>query len=150
MRRFFAEFREFIAKGNMLDMAIGIILGTALSGVVNSLVHDILMPPIGLLLANVNFSNLYVNLSGTSYASLSAAQAAGAPTLNYGTFITALINFLIIGLVLFLVVRQVNRMNRLLVKQAAPAAPTTKECPYCRTLIPLEATRCPNCTSELP
>jgi large conductance mechanosensitive channel len=108
------------------------------------------MPPIGLLLANVNFSNLYVNLSGTSYASLSAAQAAGAPTLNYGTFITALINFLIIGLVLFLVVRQVNRMNRLLVKQAAPAAPTTKECPYCRTLIPLEATRCPNCTSELP
>lgn len=140
------EFKEFVMRGNLLDMAVGIILGIAFGTIITSLVNDIIMPPIGLLFGNVNFSNLFVSLNGQAYPSLDAAKAAGAPTINYGVFINTLINFLIIALVLFLIIRTINRMRR---KQEIPAAPITKECPYCHTQIPIPATRCPNCTSQL-
>lgn len=141
------EFKEFAMRGSVLDMAIGIIIGVAFGKVVTSLVNDVLMPPIGLLLGKVDFSNLFVNLTGTPYASLAEAQAAGAATINYGVFINTVIDFLIVAFVLFMLVRQVNRIMR---KPEAPlAAPTTKECPYCLSIIPLKATRCPHCTSEL-
>jgi large conductance mechanosensitive channel len=140
------EFKEFVIRGNLLDMAVGIILGIAFGTIITSLVNDIIMPPIGLLFGNVNFSNLFVSLNGQAYPSLDAAKAAGAPTINYGVFINTLINFLIIALVLFLIIRTINRMRR---KQEIPAAPITKECPYCHTQIPIPATRCPNCTSQL-
>jgi large conductance mechanosensitive channel len=141
------EFKEFALRGNVLDMAIGIVIGAAFGSVVNSLVRDILMPPIGFLLGNVDFSNLFISLSG-HYASLAEAQAAGAPTINYGLFINTVLNFIIVAAaVFFFVVRPMNRMRR--VKETAPAAPTTKECPYCFSTIPLKATRCPYCTSHL-
>ena len=139
------EFKEFIMRGNVLDMAIGIIIGIAFGAIVNSLVNDVLMPPIGLLLGGVDFSNLFINLSGTGYASLAEAKAAGAPVIAYGTFINAVINFLIIALVVFLLVKQVNRLRR---PKEAPV-PATKECVYCLSSIPIKATRCPHCTSEL-
>ena len=139
------EFKEFAMKGNVLDMAIGIIMGTAFGAIIKSLVDDIIMPPIGLLLGNINFADLFINLSGKVYPSLKAAKDAGAATINYGLFLNTVINFIIIAFVIFLLVRQVNRM-----KQApAPAAPTTKECQYCLSTIPVKATRCPNCTSQL-
>ncbi|MGQ9627659.1 MAG: large conductance mechanosensitive channel protein MscL [Anaerolineae bacterium] len=141
------EFKEFAMRGSVLDMAIGIIIGVAFGKVVTSLVNDVLMPPIGLLLGKVDFSNLFVNLTGTPYASLAEAQAAGAATINYGVFINTVIDFLIVAFVLFMLVRQVNRIMRK--PEAPPAAPTTKECPYCLSIIPLKATRCPHCTSEL-
>jgi len=141
------EFKEFALRGNVLDMAIGIIIGAAFGSVVNSLVKDILMPPIGFLLGKVDFSNLFISLSGR-YASLAEAQAAGAPTINYGLFINTVLNFIIVAAaVFFFIVRPVNRMRQ--AKEAAPAAPTTKECPYCFSTIPLKATRCPYCTSHL-
>jgi len=140
------EFKDFAMRGNVLDMAIGIIIGGAFGKIVTSLVNDIIMPPIGLLLGKINFSNLYIDLSGQSYTSLTAAQAAGAPTLNYGTFINTVIDFLIVAFVVFLLVRSINRLTK---KPETPAAPTTKECPHCCTKIPIKATRCPNCTSEL-
>jgi large conductance mechanosensitive channel len=141
------EFKEFALRGNVLDMAIGIIIGAAFGSVVNSLVKDILMPPIGFLLGKVDFSNLFISLSG-HYASLAEAQAAGAPTINYGLFINTVLNFIIVAAaVFFFVVRPMNRMRR--AKETAPAAPTTKECPYCFSTIPLKATRCPYCTSHL-
>jgi large conductance mechanosensitive channel len=141
------EFKEFALRGNVLDMAIGIVIGAAFGSVVNSLVKDILMPPIGFLLGKVDFSNLFISLSG-HYASLAEAQAAGAPTINYGLFINTVLNFIIVAAaVFFFVVRPMNRMRR--AKEAAPAAPTTKECPYCFSTIPLKATRCPYCTSHL-
>ena len=141
------EFKEFALRGNVLDMAIGIVIGAAFGSVVNSLVRDILMPPIGFLLGKVDFSNLFISLSG-HYASLAEAQAAGAPTINYGLFINTVLNFIIVAAaVFFFVVRPMNRMRR--AKEAAPAAPTTKECPYCFSTIPLKATRCPYCTSPL-
>lgn len=140
------EFKEFIMRGNLLDMAIGIILGIAIGAIITSLVNDIIMPPIGLLLGGVNFSNLFVSLNGQTYPSLDAAKAAGAPTINYGVFLVTLINFLIIALVLFMIIRTINRMRR---KQETSAAPTTKECPHCHTQIPILAIRCPNCTSQL-
>ena len=141
------EFKEFALRGNVLDMAIGIIIGAAFGSVVNSLVKDILMPPIGFLLGKVDFANLFISLSG-HYASLAEAQAAGAPTINYGLFINTVLNFIIVAAaVFFFVVRPVNRMRR--AKEAAPAAPTMKECPYCFSTIPLKATRCPYCTSHL-
>ncbi len=145
------EFREFIMRGNVLDLAVGIIIGGAFGQVVNSFVNDVLMPPIGLLLGRVDFSNLYINLSGRQYESLQAAREAGAATLNYGLFINTVINFLIVGLAVFLVVKTFNQARRVLARRAeeAPAAPTTKPCPYCFTDIPAEATRCPNCTSHL-
>ncbi|MGB9776239.1 MAG: large conductance mechanosensitive channel protein MscL [Anaerolineae bacterium] len=141
------EFKDFALRGNVLDMAIGIIIGAAFGSVVNSLVKDILMPPVGFLLGKVDFSNLFISLSG-HYASLAEAQAAGAPTINYGLFINTVLNFIIVAAaVFFFIVRPVNRMRR--VKEAAPAAPTMKECPYCFSTIPLKATRCPYCTSHL-
>jgi large conductance mechanosensitive channel len=142
------EFRDFAIKGNFLDMAVGIIIGVAFGSVVNSLVNDVIMPPIGFLLNRVDFSNLFINLSSGSYASLKLAKDAGASTLNYGLFINTVINFLIVAFVMFLIVRTVNRMKRE-EKPAAPAAPATKDCPYCFSAIPVKATRCPHCTSEL-
>ncbi len=142
------EFKEFILRGNVMDLAVGIVIGAAFGAIVNSLVKDIIMPPIGLLLGKINFTDLFINLSGTPYSSLAAAQAAGAPTINYGLFINTIINFIIVALAIFFVVKAVNRLRKP-APAAAPAAPTTKECPHCFTEIPLKATRCPNCTSEL-
>ncbi|MBN1966116.1 MAG: large conductance mechanosensitive channel protein MscL, partial [Anaerolineae bacterium] len=141
------EFKEFAMRGSVLDLAIGIIIGAAFNEIVKSLVNDVIMPPIGLLLGNVDFSSLYINLSKDSYDSLAAAQAASAPTINYGAFINTVINFLIVAFVVFLLVKQINRLQRK--PEAAPVEPTTKECPYCKSIIPIGATRCPNCTSQL-
>jgi large conductance mechanosensitive channel len=141
------EFKDFALRGNVLDLAIGIIIGVAFGAIVQSLVNDIIMPPIGLLLGNVDFSNLFWALDGNSYASLAAAQEAGAPTINYGVFINTIINFLIVAFAVFLLVRWFNRLRR-----PAPAPvvdPTTKPCPYCTMDIPIKATRCPECTSEV-
>ncbi|MGQ0549746.1 MAG: large conductance mechanosensitive channel protein MscL [Armatimonadota bacterium] len=137
------EFKQFAMRGNVLDMAVGIIIGAAFGGIVTSLVSDIVMPPIGLLLAKVDFSNLFISLSGQPYASLKAAKEAGAATINYGIFFNAVLNFLIVAFAVFLLIRQVNRMVR-----PAPA-PTTRECPFCLISIPINATRCAHCTSEL-
>lgn len=141
------EFKTFMLRGNVVDLAVGIIIGAAFTGIVNSLVNDILMPPIGFLLGGVDFSNLFIALDGGSYESLAAAQAAGAPTINFGLFINAIINFLIVGLAMFLVVRQVNRLMRK--KPQVDETATTRECPYCLSTINLKATRCPECTSQL-
>ncbi len=138
------EFRDFIMRGNVLDLAVAVIIGAAFGAVVSSLVKDILLPPLGLLLGKVNFSDLFFSLNGQAYASLKAAADAGAPTLNYGVFLQEVINFLFIAFAVFLIVRTANRM-----RPPAPAAPATKDCPYCYTSIPIKATRCPNCTSEL-
>ncbi|OPY52030.1 MAG: large-conductance mechanosensitive channel [Methanosaeta sp. PtaU1.Bin060] len=142
---FVGEFKEFAMKGNVLDMAVGIIIGAAFGGIVNSLVKDIIMPPLGLFLGKVNFTDLFVSLDGKSYASLAAAQAAGAPTINYGLFINTIINFIIVALAIFVVIRQVNAMKR----KPAPPEPNTKECPYCKESIPKAAVKCPHCTSDL-
>jgi large conductance mechanosensitive channel len=151
--RMLQDFKAFIMRGNVIDMAVGIIIGIAFGAVVNSVVKDIIMPPIGLALGNVDFANLFVvlkeGLTPGPYASLAAAQAAGAVTINYGTFINAVVNLLIIAaVVFFLIVRPIARMQALK-KVEKPTAPTTKECPYCFTSIPIKASRCPNCTSEL-
>lgn len=143
----FKEFREFVLRGNVLDLAVAVIIGAAFGQIITSLVKDVIMPPIGLLLGGVDFSNLFINLSGTEYASLAEAQAAGAATINYGVFLNNIINFLIIAFVIFLVVRSAKGVQK--PKPAAPAAPTTKDCPYCKTAIPISATRCPHCTSQL-
>jgi len=142
----FKEFKEFIMRGSVLDLAIGVIIGGAFGKIISSLVNDVIMPPIGLLLGKVNFTDLYINLSGTEYPSLAAAQEAGAPTLNYGLFLNSILEFLIIALVIFLIVKQVNRMMK---PKEAPAAPATKTCPFCQSEIAIKATRCPHCTSEL-
>jgi large conductance mechanosensitive channel len=131
-------------RGNVLDMAVGIIIGAAFGRIITSLVTDLLMPPLGLVLGKVDFSNLFLNISGKSYDSLAAAKAAGAATINYGIFLNSIIDFLIVAFAIFLLVRQVNRWNR-----PAAAAPTTKDCPYCATKIPINASRCPNCTSQI-
>ncbi len=139
------EFREFVARGNVVDLAVGVIIGGAFGAIVTSLVNDIIMPPIGLLLNGINFKDLFYSLNGKTYPSLSAAQAASAPTINYGIFINNVIDFVIVALVIFLMVKGINRLKR-----PEPAAtPTTKECQYCHTNIPLKAVRCPNCTSDL-
>jgi large conductance mechanosensitive channel len=140
------EFKEFALRGNVLDMAVGIIIGAAFGTVVKSMVDDILMPPIGRVLGHVDFANLFISLNGESYANLAAAKAAGAPTINYGIFINNVIAFLIVAFCVFLLVKMVNRWSA---KPAPAAAPTTKECGYCKTEIPIKATRCPNCTSQL-
>lgn len=147
MKGFFEEFKQFIARGNVLDLAVGIIIGSAFTSIVNSLVNDIIMPPIGMLLGNVDFSDLYINLTDTDYDSLAAAKEAGAATINYGVFINAVITFLIVALVVFLLIKQVNRFFPK--PTEAPSEPIAKNCPYCMTEIPIKATRCPNCTSEL-
>ena len=139
------EFREFIMRGNVVDLAVGVIIGGAFGQIVSSLVSDVIMPPVGLLLNGMDFSNLFVSLTGQPFATLADAQAAGAPTLNYGNFINSLIDFLIVGLVIFLLIRAINRLK----KPAPAAAISTKECPYCFSAIALKATRCPNCTSQL-
>lgn len=138
------EFKEFAMRGNVLDMAVGIIIGAAFGGIVTSLVNDVLMPPVGLLLGKVDFANLFIVLRGDHFSTLAQAKAAGATTLNYGVFLNAVVNFLIVAFAVFLLVRQVNKLRR----EPAPA-PTTKECPCCYSNIPLKATRCPQCTSEL-
>ena len=142
----FKEFKEFAIRGNVMDMAVGIIIGAAFGTVVKSLVDDILMPPIGRALGHVDFTNLFIALNGESYSSLAAAKAAGAPTINYGVFINNVIAFLIVAFAVFLLVRMVNRWTS---KPAPAAAPTTKECQFCKTEIPIKATRCPHCTSQL-
>jgi large conductance mechanosensitive channel len=139
------EFKEFAIKGNVLDMAVGIVIGAAFGKIVSSFVDDVLMPPIGRLLGGVDFSTLFIALNGQHYDTLAAAKAAGAATLNYGLFINTVINFLIVAFAIFLLVKQVNRLKR----EPAPAAPTTKECPLCFSTIPLKATKCAHCTAEL-
>ncbi len=145
------DFKEFAMRGNVLDMAVGIIIGAAFGTIVNSLVQDMIMPPIGLLLGNVDFSNLFVVLKegkvAGPYASLAAAKSAGAVTINIGVFINTIISFLIVSFSVFLLVRAVNRLRRQ--EQAPPPVPTTKECIYCYSSIPIKATRCSHCTSEL-
>lgn len=143
----FKEFKEFAMRGNVLDMAVGVIIGAAFGKIVNSFVADIMMPPLGLLLGQVDFSNLFINLSGKPLASLAEAKTAGVPTINYGFFINQVIDFLIVAFAIFLLVRQINVMKRR--SEAPPAVPTTKSCLYCLSDIPLKATRCPHCTSEL-
>ena len=139
------DFKEFIARGNVVDMAVGIIVGAAFGSIVASLVNDVIMPPVGVALGGADFSNLFVSLDWQKYPSLAAAKAAGAPTIAYGVFVNTVINFLIIAFAIFMLVRAVNRLKR-----PAPAAvPTTKDCPYCFSAIPLRATRCGHCTSEL-
>jgi large conductance mechanosensitive channel len=140
------DFKKFIARGNVMDLAVAVIIGAAFGKIVTSLVNDIVMPPIGLALGRVDFRNLFLTLNGQAYASLADAQKAGAPTINYGQFVNTVIEFVIVGFVVFLLVRQVNRL-----KAPEPAAPEppARECPYCVSKIPLKATRCPFCTSEL-
>jgi len=140
------ELKTFIARGNVVDLAVGVIMGASFGGIVTSLVNDVVMPPIGRLLGGVDFKDFFLSLSSQSFPTLAAAKAAGAPTLNYGVFFNTLINFIIVAFAVFLLVRQVNH---LLPKPAAPAAPVTKECVWCATTIPAAAKRCPHCTSNL-
>jgi large conductance mechanosensitive channel len=142
----FKEFKEFALKGNVIDLAVGIIIGAAFGKVVQSLVTDIIMPPIGKIVGNVDFTSLFINLSGTSYATLAEAKKAGAATLNYGLFLNAVVDFALMAFVVFLLVKQINR-----IKRAEPAipAPETKECPFCLSTVALQASRCPQCTSTL-
>jgi len=143
----FKEFKEFAMRGNVLDMAVGIIIGAAFGKIVSSFVADVLMPPIGLLLGRVDFSNLFINLSSQSYPSVDAAKAAGAATLNYGLFLNTVVDFLIVAFAIFLLIKQVNRF--MAKKEEAPPAPTTKECPRCLSQIPIKASRCAHCTSDI-
>ena len=138
------EFKAFIMRGNVIDLAIGVVIGAAFGKIVASFVEDVLMPPIGLALGKVDFSNLFINLSGKDYPSVAAAKQAGAATLNYGIFFNNILNFLIIAFVIFLLIKQINRMQ-----QPAPAAASTKECPHCLSTILLNATKCAHCTSDL-
>jgi large conductance mechanosensitive channel len=140
------EFKEFAMRGNVVDMAVGIIIGAAFGRIVSSLVDDVIMPPIGRALGHVDFSNLFLNMSETSYPSIAAAKAAGAPTLNYGMFLNTIINFLIVAFAIFLLLRVVNRW---LVKPAPAAAPTTRDCPQCAMAIPITAKKCGHCTSPV-
>jgi len=141
------EFKTFIMRGNVLDLAVAVIIGGIFGKIVSSLVNDVLMPPIGLLVGKVDFSGLYFNLSDVSYASLAEAQKAGAPVIKYGMFINTVIDFVIVSFVIFLVVRLANRLQH--AKTEPAAVPTAKECPYCLSMIPLKATRCGHCTSEV-
>ena len=147
----FKEFKEFAMRGNVIDMAVGIIIGVAFGAIIQSLVKDIIMPPIGILLGNVDFTNLFLIVKQGAtpgpYASLALAQAAGAVSINYGVFVNTLINFIIISFCIFFIIRTINRLKK---QEPAPAAaPTTKECTYCFSTIPIKALRCPNCTSDL-
>ena len=141
----FKDFREFIMRGNVLDLAVAVIIGAAFGRIVSSVVNDIIMPPIGLVTKNVDFNNLFIDLSGQNHPTLAAAKAAGAATINYGVFLNTVVDFLIVALVIFLVVQQANKLKA----KPAPAAPNTKDCTFCFTSIPIQATRCPNCTSQL-
>jgi large conductance mechanosensitive channel len=141
------DFKAFILRGNVLDMAVGIIIGAAFGKIVSSLVSDVLMPPIGLIAGRVNFGDLFVNLSDTAYPSLAAAKAAGAPTLNYGMFLNTVVDFVIVAAVIFVLVKQFAKLQRQ--PEPPPAVATTKTCPHCISTIAIKATRCPNCTSEI-
>jgi large conductance mechanosensitive channel len=143
------EFKAFVMRGNVIDMAVGVIIGGAFGKIVSSMTADIIMPPIGLLLGKVDFSSLYINMSGKVYASLAEAQAAGAPTLNYGIFLNNVINFVIIAFVIFLMIKQLNKLQKPVAKPAPAGAPTTKDCPFCCSTVAIKAVRCPNCTSQL-
>ena len=148
----FKEFKEFAVKGNVMDMAVGIIIGGAFGTIVKSLVADIIMPPIGMILGGVDFSNMFLTLKtgdpAGPYLSLAEAQKAGAVSINYGVFINSVLSFLIVALAVFLVVKQMNKLRR--EEEAPPAEPTSRDCPFCFTSIPIKATRCPNCTSNIP
>ena len=139
------EFRDFAMRGNVIDLAVGVIIGGAFGKIISSLVTDVIMPPVGLLLHGVDFANLFISLNGQAYTTVAEAQKAGAPTLNYGNFINNIIDFLIVAFIIFLFIRIINRLH----KPAPAAAPTMKDCPYCFSSIPIKATRCPQCTSEL-
>ena len=146
------EFKEFAMRGNVIDMAVGIIIGAAFGTIISSLVADVIMPPIGLLLGNVDFSNLFITLkqgvkAAGPYASLAEAKAAGAVTMNIGVFINTVISFVIVAFAIFLLIKSLNNLKRK--QEAPPAVPTTKDCPRCMVSIPIKATRCPHCTSEL-
>lgn len=141
----FKDFKAFIMRGNVLDLAVAVVIGAAFGAIVTSAVNDVIMPPIGMLLGNVDFKDFFLSLSGQSFPTLAAAKAAGAPVIAYGLFLNAVINFLIIGFAVFLVVRAANKLQ----KPAPAAEPATKDCPFCCTAIPIRAKRCPNCTSEL-
>ena len=141
------EFKEFIARGNVVDLAVAVIMGAAFGPIVTSLVNDIVMPPIGLALGHMDFKDLFISLNGSTYPSLTAAKTAGAPVIAYGNFLNTIVNFLIVSFVVFLLVKQVNRLKG--PPPAAAPTPATKECPYCMSTIPLGASRCPQCTSEL-
>ncbi|SHN60060.1 large conductance mechanosensitive channel [Butyrivibrio hungatei DSM 14810] len=143
------EFREFIMRGNVLDMAVGVIIGGAFQKIISSLVDDIIMPVISLLTGGIDFNNMFVSLDGSEYATLEAAKEAGAATINYGTFITVVINFILMALVIFFIVKFMNKLSNKLAKEKAEAPATTKICPRCKSEINIEATRCPHCTSEL-
>lgn len=145
----FKEFRNFALKGNVIDLAVGVIIGAAFSKITTSLVNDMIMPPLGLLLGEVDFSNLYVNLSGKPYATLADAKEAGAPILAYGAFLNTIIEFTIIAFAIFLMVRQINRLREILGSQDAPPAPMEKSCPKCLSTIPIQATKCRACTADM-
>lgn len=140
------EFKKFALRGNMIDLAVGMIIGSAFTGIVNSLVNDIIMPIVSIFTGKVDFTNWFISLDGSHYATLEAAQAAGAATFNYGSFISNVINFIIMAFVVFMFVKLMNKLSH---KEEAPAAPTTRKCPYCQSEISIEATRCPHCTSDL-
>lgn len=139
------EFKKFALKGNMIDLAVGVIIGGAFNGIVSSLVNDVIMPVLSLFTGKLDFANWFIALDGNTYQTLAEAQEAGAATLNYGNFISGIINFVIMAFVVFMMVKAINKMK----KEPAPAAPTTKKCPFCKTDIPLEASKCPHCTSTL-
>lgn len=148
---FFGEFKKFIMRGNVIDLAVGVIVGGAFQSIVKSLVDDVVMPVISLATKGINFADLFIALDGGEYATLAAAQEAGAATLNYGNFISSILNFIIMAFVVFLLVKGINTIAEKSKKaeSEAPAAPTTKECPYCKSEIAIGATKCPNCTSDL-
>ena len=143
------EFKQFAMRGNVIDMSVGVIIGGAFGKIVSSFTNDLLMPPIGLLLGNVDFSNLFINLRRPGFASLAEAKAAGAPTLNVGVFLNVILDFVIVAFAIFLFVRQLNRFTRKAEPPPAEGTPTTKECPYCLSVIPVKAVRCGHCTSDL-
>jgi large conductance mechanosensitive channel len=142
----FKEFKEFAMRGNVIDLAVGVIIGAAFGKIVSSLVDDVIMPPIGRVLGHVNFTDFFISLNGTHYETLADAKKAAAPTINYGLFVNTVINFLIVAFCVFILVQQVNRWTR---KPAPATAPTTKECPQCAMAIPIQAKKCPHCTSQL-
>ena len=143
----FKEFRTFIMRGNVVDLAVGVIIGASFTGIVTSLVNDVIMPPIGLILGHIDFKDLFINLGSFPYATLAEAKKNSAPTISYGAFLNTVINFLIVALVVFIVIRVVSKVHK--APAPAPAAPTTKDCPFCFMPIPIPARRCPQCTSQL-
>ena len=149
MKKFFGEFKKFIAQGNVIDLAVGVIIGGAFSGIVKSLVENIITPAISVLTKNIAFSDLFYALDGNEYTTLAAAQEAGAATINYGLFVQGVIDFIITAFVIFLMVKVINKIRSAGKKEEEPAAPTTKECPFCKSEISIDATRCPHCTSQL-